>query len=53
MAMFKSEPQPISLSLFFPSIFEDHYEPGESQGQRSLVGCRLWRRTESDTTDTT
>ena len=27
--------------------------PGESQGQRSLVGCRLWGRTESDTTDET
>ena len=27
--------------------------PGESQGQRSLVGCRLWGRTESDTTDAT
>ena len=27
--------------------------PGESQGQRSLVGCRLWRRTESDTTEAT
>ena len=25
--------------------------PGESQGQRSLVGCRLWGCTESDTTD--
>ena len=25
--------------------------PGESQGQGSLVGCRLWGRTESDTTD--
>ena len=25
--------------------------PGESQGWRSLVGCRLWGRTESDTTD--
>ena len=23
--------------------------PGESQGKRSLVGCRLWGRTESDT----
>ena len=22
--------------------------PGESQGQGSLVGCRLWGRTESD-----
>ena len=27
--------------------------PGESQGQRSLVGCRLWGCAESDTTDTT
>ena len=25
--------------------------PGKSQGQRSLVGCRLWGRTESDTTE--
>ena len=25
--------------------------PGESQGQRSLVGCRLWGRTVSDTTE--
>ena len=28
-------------------------EPGESQGWGSLVGCRLWGRTESDTTDAT
>ena len=27
------------------------FSPGESQGRRSLVGCRLWGRTESDTTD--
>ena len=27
--------------------------PGESQGQGSLVGCRLWGRTGSDTTETT
>ena len=25
--------------------------PGESQGRESLVGCRLWGRTESDTTE--
>ena len=25
--------------------------PGESQGRRSLVGCRPWGRTESDTTE--
>ena len=27
--------------------------PGESHGQRSLVGCHLWSRTESDTTEAT
>ena len=27
--------------------------PGESQGWRSLVGCRLWGRPESDTTEAT
>ena len=25
--------------------------PGESQGWQSLVGCRLWARTESDTNE--
>ena len=27
--------------------------PGESQGRGSLVGCHLWCRTESDTTEVT
>ena len=27
--------------------------PGESQGRGSLVGCRLWGHTESDTTEET
>ena len=27
--------------------------PGESQGQWSLVGCRLWGRRESDMTEVT
>ena len=27
--------------------------PGESQGWQGLVGCRLWGRTESDTTEAT
>ena len=27
--------------------------PGESQGQRSLVGCSPWGRTELDTTEAT
>ena len=34
--------------LIFPIFL-----PGESQGQRSLVGCRLWGHTESDTTEAT
>ena len=27
--------------------------PGESQGRGSLMGCRLWGRTESDTNEAT
>ena len=27
--------------------------PGESHGQRSLVDCHLWGRTQSDTTEAT
>ena len=27
--------------------------PGESRGLGSLLGCRLWGRTESDTTEAT
>ena len=27
--------------------------PGESQGPGSLVGCHLWGRTKSDTTEVT
>ena len=27
--------------------------PGESQGQKSLVGCHLWDRTELDMTEAT
>ena len=29
------------------------FSPGESQGRGSLVGCRLWGRTELDTTEAT
>ena len=31
----------------------DCFLPGESQGWGSLVGCPLWGRTESDTTEAT
>ena len=48
-----------SLSLFTLMHWRRKWQPtpvflpGESQGWRSLVGCRLWGRTESDTTEAT
>ena len=48
-----------SLSLFTFMHWRRKWQPtpvflpGESQGQRSLVGCCLWGRTESDTTEAT
>ena len=48
-----------SLSLFTFMHWRRKWQPtpvflpGESQGQWSLVGCRLWGRTESDTTEAT
>ena len=48
-----------SLSLFTFMHWRRKWQPtpvflpGESQGQESLVGCRLWGHTESDTTEVT
>ena len=48
-----------SLSLFTFMHWRRKWQPtpvflpGESQGWGSLVGCRLWGRTESDTTEVT
>ena len=48
-----------SLSLFTFMDWRRKWQPtpvflpGESQGWRSLVGCHLWGRTESDTTEAT
>ena len=48
-----------SLSLFTFMHWRRKWQPipvflpRESQGLRSLVGCRLWGRTESDTTEVT
>ena len=48
-----------SLSLFTFMHWRRKWQPtpvflpGESQGLGSLVGCRLWGRTESDTTEVT
>ena len=45
------------LSHLFFLLWRRKWQPtpvfflGESQGWRSLVGCRLWGRTESDTTE--
>ena len=38
---------------FLSPLFTPVLLPGESQGQESLVGCRLWGHTESDTTEAT
>ena len=48
-----------SLSLFTFMHWKRKWQPtavflpGESQGGRSLVDCRLWGRTQSDTTEAT
>ena len=48
-----------SLWLFIFMHWRTKWQPtpvfllGESQGRGSLVGCRLWGRTESDTTEVT
>ena len=48
-----------SLSLFTFMPWRRKWQPtpvflpGESQGRGSLVGCRLWGRTEPDTTEAT
>ena len=36
-----------------PAFLSVALVPGESQGWGSLVGCRLWGRTELDTTEAT
>ena len=49
----------ISLSLFTFMLWRRKWQPtpvflpGESQGQGSLVGFRLWGHTESDMTEAT
>ena len=48
-----------SLSLFIVMYWRRKWQPtpvflpGEPQGRESLVGCRLWGHTESDTTEVT
>ena len=49
------EERKVSVALFMEKDMATTpvFLPGESQGQGSLVGCRLWGRTESDTTEVT
>ena len=55
----KSQTQPSNFSLFTFMHWRRKWQPTpvflpeESQGWGSLVGCRLWGRTESDTTEAT
>ena len=43
---------PMFIEALF-TIANQVFLPGESQGRQSLVGCRLWGHTESDTTEVT
>ena len=43
----------VIASLYFKWQPTPVFLPGESQGQGSLVGCRLWGCTESGTTEAT
>ena len=47
-----------TFTFHFPALEKEMattpvFLPGESQGWGSLVGCHLWGRTESDTTELT
>ena len=52
-------PQEVTLSqksqvcILVSLVLTPVFLPGEPQGQGSLVGCHLWGRTESDTTEAT
>ena len=49
----------LMLALYIKELMKSRtkptpvFLPGEPQGQGSLVGCRLWGCTESDTTEAT
>ena len=56
----QSRTRPSDFTLTFPFMHWRRkwqptpvFLPGESQGRGSLVGCRLWGRTESDMTEAT
>ena len=45
----------LTFTLHFHALEKEMatHSSGKSQGRGSLVGCRLWGRTESDTTEAT
>ena len=57
MAIMTNRAYPLSYKYSSPCRRQWHPTPvllpGKSHGRRSLVGCRLWGRTESDTTEAT
>ena len=59
MGSLESDMTETSLSLFTFMHWRRKWQPtpvllpGESQGRGSLLGCRLWGRTESDMTEVT
>ena len=57
--IYHSSPSPLNYLHMYHQIGRRKWQPtpvflpGESQGQRSLVGCHLWGLTKSDTTEVT
>ena len=43
----------ITVKMVTAAMTTPAFLPEESQGQGSLMGCRVWGRTESDTTEAT
>ena len=54
----QTRPNDFTFTFHFPALERKWqptpvFLPGESQGRGSLVGCRLWGHTESNTTEVT
>ena len=52
VAKSRTQPSTFTFTFHFHAL-EKAFLPRESQGWGSLVGCCLWGRTESDTTEAT
>ena len=58
VAKSQTQPSDFTLTFHFHALEKEMqatpvFLPGESQGRGSLLGCRLWGCTESDTTEAT